>query len=127
MNLRKECEGAKRIGISGHIRPDGDCVGACLALSLYLKKMMEAAEVKVFLEEPSSVFESLKGFEEIDSSFPDEEPFDVFFVVDTVPDRIGEAEKYFLQAKKRINIDHHITNPGAGDVNYVMPAIGSAS
>ena len=56
MNLRKECEGAKRIGISGHIRPDGDCVGACLALSLYLKKMMEAAEVKVFLEEPSSVF-----------------------------------------------------------------------
>ena len=42
MNLRKECEGAKRIGISGHIRPDGDCVGACLALSLYLKKMMEA-------------------------------------------------------------------------------------
>lgn len=127
MNLRKECEGAKRIGISGHIRPDGDCVGACLALSLYLKKMMEEAEVKVFLEEPSSVFESLKGFEEIDSSFPDEEPFDVFFVVDTVPDRIGEAEKYFLQAKKRINIDHHITNPGAGDVNYVMPAIGSAS
>ena len=94
MNLRKECEGAKRIGISGHIRPDGDCVGACLALSLYLKKMMEAAEVKVFLEEPSSVFESLKGFEEIDSSFPDEEPFDVFFVVDTVPDSIGEAEKY---------------------------------
>ena len=27
MNLLEECKGAKRIGVSGHIRPDGDCVG----------------------------------------------------------------------------------------------------
>lgn len=27
MDLREECLGAKKIGISGHIRPDGDCVG----------------------------------------------------------------------------------------------------
>ena len=34
MNLLEECKGAKRIGISGHVRPDGDCVGSCLALYL---------------------------------------------------------------------------------------------
>jgi phosphoesterase RecJ-like protein len=38
MNLLQEVSGAKRIGISGHIRPDGDCVGACLSLWQYLKK-----------------------------------------------------------------------------------------
>jgi nanoRNase/pAp phosphatase (c-di-AMP/oligoRNAs hydrolase) len=27
-----------RIGIGGHIRPDGDCVGSTLALYTYLKK-----------------------------------------------------------------------------------------
>ena len=38
LNILKECEGAGRIGISGHVRPDGDCVGSCLALWQYLKK-----------------------------------------------------------------------------------------
>ena len=32
MNLLKECEGAKTIGISAHIRPDGDAIGSTMAL-----------------------------------------------------------------------------------------------
>lgn len=40
MNILQECEGAKRVGISGHVRPDGDCVGSCLGLYLYLKKCL---------------------------------------------------------------------------------------
>ena len=39
MDLREECLGAKKIGISGHIRPDGDCVGVCLSLQMYLSKL----------------------------------------------------------------------------------------
>ena len=50
MNLLEECRGAKRIGISGHIRPDGDCIGACMGLYLYLKKEIPQADVQVFLE-----------------------------------------------------------------------------
>ena len=38
MDLLEECRGAGRIGISGHVRPDGDCVGAVLALRMYLQK-----------------------------------------------------------------------------------------
>ena len=37
MDLREECLSAKKIGISGHIRPDGDCVGVCLSLQMYLR------------------------------------------------------------------------------------------
>ena len=125
MNLLQECIDAKRIGISGHIRPDGDCVGACLSLYMYLKKCLPDVYVKVFLEKPADTFKDIKGFEEINSDFPDEEQFDVFFALDCSDDRLGGAEKYFAAAGKRINIDHHISNNGCGDVNLVCPNIGS--
>lgn len=125
MDLKKECQGAERIGISGHVRPDGDCVGACLALCGYLQKCVPQARVKVFLEEPAGVFREMKGFDEIDSSFPEEETFDVFFALDTVPERMGQAYAYYQAAKKKINIDHHISNSGSGDMNYIMPRTGS--
>lgn len=125
MNLIQECMGAKRIGISGHVRPDGDCVGSCLSLSMYLKKKFPDAEIKVFLEQPAEIFKEIKGFDEIITDFPEGAVFDVFFALDTVPDRLGEAEKYFNSAKKTVNIDHHISNPGKGDVSLVCPQIGS--
>ncbi len=125
MDLLQECAGAERIGISGHIRPDGDCVGSCLALSLYLAKILPDASVRVFLETPPDIFGDLKGFEDIDSSFPPGEAFDVFFAMDTVPERMGGAEEYFLGAGRKINIDHHVSNRGSGDVSIVKPGVGS--
>ena len=38
IDIYEEVKAAKTIGISGHIRPDGDCVGSCLGLYLYLKR-----------------------------------------------------------------------------------------
>ncbi len=125
MNLLQECTGAKRIGIGGHVRPDGDCVGACLALEQYLKKELPAVQVKVFLERPADIFSKIKGFGEIDSSFPEEEAFDVFFVLDCSWDRLGGAEKYFHSAAKTINIDHHVSNTGSGDICEIRPKAGS--
>ena len=125
MDLLQECKNAKRIGISGHSRPDGDCVGACLSLAGYLKKCLPDAGIKVFLEQPPDIFKDIKGYDEIDSSFPEEEIFDVFFALDSDPGRIGEAEKYFRTARKTINIDHHVSNKGGGDINVIEPKIGS--
>lgn len=125
LDLIKECKTAKRIGISGHIRPDGDCVGAVLSLQQYLRKCLPDAEVKVFLEKPSDIFSEMKGFGEINSDFPEEVPFDVYFALDCGAERMGGAEKYFLAAAKKINIDHHVSNSGTGDLNYIRPEIGS--
>lgn len=125
MNLLQECSEAKRIGISGHIRPDGDCVGSCLALSMYLKKLVPDADVQVFLEKPSDIFAEIEGYEEIHSDFPEEKTFDVFFALDCSQDRLGGAETYFINARKKINIDHHVSNTGCGDVNLVRPGVGS--
>lgn len=125
LDILKECKNAGRIGISGHVRPDGDCTGACLGLWQYLRKCLPGADVRVFLEKPPDIFSKIGGFGEIVTDFPDEAPFDVFFVLDTSPDRLGGAEKYFLSAIKKINIDHHVTNRGCGDVHYVRPQVGS--
>ena len=66
MNLLEECKGAGRIGISGHIRPDGDCIGSCMGLYLYLKKELSQAEVQVFLEKPADISGCNSRIEELD-------------------------------------------------------------
>lgn len=126
MNILQECKNAKRVGISGHIRPDGDCVGSCLALWQYLKKGLPDAQVTVFLEKPADIFSEIKGYDLLDSTFQAEDTFDVFFALDCASDRLGEAEKYFKAAKKTINIDHHVSNTGCGDISVVRPQVGSA-
>lgn len=125
LDLLTECKDAKRVGISGHIRPDGDCVGAVLGLQMYLRKALPEAEVKVFLEKPADIFGEIVGFDEINSEFPEQEPFDVYFALDCGAERLGDAEKYFKAAKKTINIDHHISNQGSGSLNYIRPEVGS--
>ena len=126
MNLLEECKGAGRIGISGHIRPDGDCIGSCMGLYLYLKRELAQADIQVFLEKPADIYSCIGGVAEVNSTYGEQKKFDVFFALDTSSDRLGEAEAYFEAAAKRINIDHHISNAsGCGDVNYVDPQASS--
>lgn len=124
----EEVKGASRIAISGHIRPDGDCVGSCMGLYLYLTKECPGAEVDVFLETPSDVFNCIQGVNEIkDASLYQDEVYDVFIALDCSKDRLGSAEVIFDNAKTKINIDHHISNSGGGDVNYLRADASSAS
>lgn len=131
MDIRKICKDAERIGISGHIRPDGDCVGSCLGLSLYLKKLFPEKEIKVFLEKPAEIFSCIKGFEEIvvlGKEEPKESPFDVFFALDCGAGRMGAAEGLFEAAKDTVNIDHHVSNAaGIGNHVHVCPDASSTS
>ena len=48
MNVIEELKGAHVVGITGHIRPDGDCTGSTLALYNYLKKNMPDMDVSVY-------------------------------------------------------------------------------
>ena len=127
IDIVAECSGAKTIGICGHIKPDGDCIGATLALSLYLRKRLPEAEITVFSDDISPCFDCVEGIKQFNYAFDKEQP-EVFIIVDTVDNRIGSGEKYFKNAKKTINIDHHISNAdGCAMVNYVVPTASSAS
>lgn len=128
MNILNEIKGALTIGISGHVNPDGDCVGAVMGLYLYLSKKVPEAAIDVFLEKPAPIFECIKSISVVNSEFTTKvEHYDVFFCIDTVKDRLGQAESLFDKAIKKINIDHHVSNSGCGDVNYVIPHASSAS
>jgi phosphoesterase RecJ-like protein len=127
MKLDQLVKGAETIGISGHIRPDGDCIGSCMGVYLYLKKNYPKIRVDVFLEKIPPEYEFIKDIGDVRSDFKtDVKSYDLFIVLDCSKDRIGDAEPFFDSAKKTANIDHHISNKGTGNELYIVPTASSA-
>ena len=119
---------ARTVGIGGHIRPDGDCIGSCMGMYLYLRRKYPQISVDVFLEEIPEEYRLIKDTDKVRTDFATEtEQYDLFIVLDSGKERLGRAEKYFDAAVRTVNIDHHISNTGTGDVNYIVPEASSAS
>ncbi|MCR4924480.1 MAG: bifunctional oligoribonuclease/PAP phosphatase NrnA [Lachnospiraceae bacterium] len=119
-SLIKEIGEAKNIGIIGHVRPDGDCVGSCLGLKAYLDNALKDARVRVFLEKPGEIFSYIKGYDEIDPEYQCEEALDLCFALDTsAMERLGKGQDIFKNAKKTICIDHHISNKGLANLDHI--------
>lgn len=127
MKIINEVKDAKTIAVGGHIRPDGDCVGSVMGLYLYLKKELPGAQIDAYLEPPADIFGCIAQIGDIKSEFNTERVYDVFVVLDTTDDRLGGAEPIYRRARKKINIDHHISNAGCGDVNVVEPQRSSTA
>jgi len=127
MRINDYLTNVSTVGISGHIRPDGDCVGSCMSMYLYIKKNYPQIKVDVFLEKIPQELKFIKDSDKINSEYiSDVESYDLFIVLDCGKERIGDAEKFFDNAKKTVNIDHHISNKGTGDENYIVPSASSA-
>ncbi len=128
MRIDELVKDAKTVGISGHVRPDGDCIGSNIALYLYLKKNYPQIRVDVFLEKIPQSYRIVQEIDAVNSEFKtDVDSYDVFFSLDCGKERLGDAEKFFDAAKKKVNIDHHVSNEGTGDENYIVPKASSAS
>ena len=127
MRIIDEIKDAKSIAVSGHVRPDGDCVGSVMGLYLYLQKELPEAQIDVYLDKPADIFNCISQIADIKSEFNTDRVYDVFVVLDTVPDRLGDAEPIYERARKKINIDHHISNTGYGDVSVVEPERSSTA
>lgn len=129
MRIIDEVGSLKRIAISGHEHPDGDCVGSCMGMALFLRKVMPDAQIDVFLDDFSDALKrNIPGTDTIHfGAIPKDVPaYDAFICLDTASDRLGEAGRLFHQAVRKVNIDHHISNKGCGDVNYIDPQASSA-
>lgn len=127
MKIDELMQGVKTVGISGHIRPDGDCVGSCMGMYLYLSKNYPDARVDVFLESIPPELEFIKDSDKANKDYTtDIDSYDLFIALDCGKDRLGNAEGFFDAAKNTVNIDHHISNPGTGNVNYIVPTASSA-
>ncbi|MBO5372674.1 MAG: bifunctional oligoribonuclease/PAP phosphatase NrnA [Lachnospiraceae bacterium] len=125
-NLDSQLTGVKTVAIAGHIRPDGDCVGSCLATYNYIKTYYPDVDVTVYLEPIPNIFKFLARAEEIVHSCEKDWNYDLFIAQDCGDTgRLGAAAKYFETAKKTVCIDHHISNDSFADVNYIYPYASS--
>ena len=116
----------KRVGITGHIRPDGDCTGSVLALYNYIVENMPETDVDLYLEQPGSEFYYLKNIDKIKNT-PEDKKYDVFFVLDCSSlDRIEPFISCFNNASKTVCIDHHVSNTGFTDLSKIEPQASSA-
>ena len=121
-------DGVKTMGIGGHVRPDGDCVGSCMALYLYIKKWYPKIHADIYLEKPKPVFGHIACMDEVKYEAGEEKEYDLFVTCDvSALDRLAVAREHFAHAKKTVCIDHHISNPGFADTNHVKGEISSAS
>lgn len=116
----------KTVAIGGHVRPDGDCVGSCMALYRYIKDNFAGAEVDVFIEKPADVFDFLIPADAICYDYDTDKQYDVFFALDSGDkERLGKGVKYFDTALHTICIDHHISNQGFADENFIQGELSS--
>ena len=116
---------AKRIAITGHVRPDGDCIGSCLGMANYIRENYKAC-VDVYTEEYKEAFSFLTGCGDIIQDYPDAEPYDLLIVLDAGDlERIGDAKKYYDNAGYVVCFDHHRTNTGLGN-EWLVDADASA-
>lgn len=127
-NFDEFLAGVHTVAIGGHIRPDGDCVGSCLATYNYIKTYYPEITVDVYLEPIPNIFKFMAHSEDIVSDFSKDKKYDLFIAQDCGDTgRLGEAVKYFERASRTICVDHHVSNQSFADENYIFPEASSAS
>src|SRR6266436_5370552 len=112
----------QRFAILGHVRPDGDALGSQLALALSLQQL--GKNVRVWNEDGMLEKYSFLPRAELLTKPPSTaEDVDVAIALDTaIQNRLGTAFAAVGSAKIWINIDHHRSNPGYGDLVIVDPS-----
>lgn len=128
-NIASELNHVKTVAIAGHVRPDGDCVGSSMGMYLYIKKNFpHITDVDVYLEAIPNSYRFLQGTDEIHHTCDKNMEYDLFISLDCGDKgRLGDAAAYFETAKRRMCIDHHISNSGFADVDYIVPEASSTS
>ena len=127
MKLEEILSGKKYVGITGHVRPDGDCIGSSLALYHYIRKNFPDIEADLYLEDNGRAFDYLKDLDIIKHEPDDTRHYDVFFALDCGnDDRIRPFISMYNAADERVCIDHHMsTGDDFADKTHVLPLASS--
>jgi bifunctional oligoribonuclease and PAP phosphatase NrnA len=109
---------SRTICVVGHIRPDGDCIGSQLGLTLALRDQGKKVtcwnedtlpDKLAFLDPNRLVQRPQRG-----------KHFDCVIATDCASfERLGKVGNCIAQRKLLINIDHHASNTRYGDINWV--------
>jgi bifunctional oligoribonuclease and PAP phosphatase NrnA len=114
--IRQAIANSELIGISAHIRPDGDAIGSVLGLGLALRNMGKHPQM-VLRDGVSNTFKHLEGCKLIKRAFESE--CDLYISLDCSD--LQRTGGVFENHTVDIVIDHHITNQNYGKINLVDP------
>jgi len=111
---------AKTIVVACHINPDGDALGAMLALGLGLEQKGK----RVFYVSPDGIpghYKNLPGVGRVQKNLPaSARRIDLAIAVDcSYPHMLGDAYGIFQRARTVIDMDHHAVREAFGTVSLV--------
>ncbi|MGB5750693.1 MAG: bifunctional oligoribonuclease/PAP phosphatase NrnA [Desulfobacterales bacterium] len=112
---------ANHILLASHSDPDGDAVGSLLALGIAIGR--RGQKTTIYNASPiPAVYRFLPSVERIVRHIKKASTYDLALIMDCgdLP-RIGQASTTVSQIPVVINIDHHISNTGFGDVQLIDP------
>ena len=123
--IKEVLQDAQTIALSGHFSPDGDCTGSTMGLYHYIREVYPDCQVDVFLEKIPpyfSIIDELEVIQHVDN----QQIYDVFIGLDCDHNRLGFSSAIYDRAKRRVCIDHHITNQSNAD-EVILDAAASST
>ena len=111
------------IYIAGHVKPNQDSVGSCMALALFLKGI--GKDAYVLLEEKDNDILSWKGDYSCVKNDIAHERYNFIALDLNEKKRLARFENGFDNAEFKINIDHHQDNKYEADFTLSIPGISS--
>lgn len=125
-------ERVERILLLTHVNPDGDAIGSMLGMWHALRALGKPVTPMASSALPNYTRE-LPGVDEVQvyergMALPD---VDLIMMVDTAnPERVGRIyaeHSDMFSTQPLVIVDHHVTNEGQGNINYIQPAAASCA
>ena len=102
-----------------HVSPDGDTLGSALALRLRLMALGKSVRLLLDGEVPSNLA-FLPGMDAVEGPDVMTEGADLALAVDvSCEERLGACAPAFYAAARTAVVDHHGSNPGFGQINWI--------
>lgn len=119
----------KSIAVTGHIRPDGDCIGSTLGFYNYAKENYPDVNVDLYLQKPGDEFSYLKNIDCVKTEILDNTVhYDLFIVFDCgSEDRFEPFMELLSMSDKSLCIDHHMANSGFANESLVVEDLSSTA
>jgi len=106
--------------VASHLSPDGDTLGAAIAMK-HLLRHFGGTVLHVCPDLVPARYAFLPGAEEVQTHLPENLSDWGLVTCDAAElSRFGDWAEPFASMPLRVNVDHHISNPGFGTVNVVL-------
>lgn len=127
--IKKEIEKVNSIILTAHVNPDGDAVGAGLALLITLKNEYKSKNIRMILQDNIPYTTKFLSHSNKIEKFDEKEKYKaelLIYLDSATKERTGIIWQK-VKADKTINIDHHVSNPEYADINCVIRESSSTS